>query len=171
VLVVLAIAIVFAAALRAVDAPISVRLETAYVQPDVDVSTRGAGAGAEVAYRLSDQFSAVAGASESVLWVAAPAGGGPGETRQLTMVSGGLEALFDATPVAPFVGLGVAGLLPRTAGYSIALRASLGADFRLARRMAIGLVVRSLTPLNAPGGPTSVAGTEVAFRLTWIPTR
>jgi hypothetical protein len=168
---VLAIALVFAAALRPGDAPISVRLETAYVQPDVDVSTRGAGAGASVAYHLSDQFSAVAGASESVLWVAAPPGGGARETRQLTMVSGGLEALFDATPVAPFLEVCLAGLLPRTAGYSIAVRTTLGADWRLARSAAIGLAVRSLTPLNAPGGITSVAGTEIAFRLTWIPTR
>jgi hypothetical protein len=168
---VLAIALVFAAALRPGDAPISVRLETAYVQPDVDVSTRGAGAGASIAYHLTDQFSAVAGASESILWVAAPAGGGPRETRHLTMVSGGLEALFDATPVAPFLEVCLAGLMPRTAGYSVAVRTALGADWRLARGIAIGLVVRSLTPLNAPGGITSVAGTEAAFRLTWIPTR
>lgn len=167
----LAIALFVAAALRPGDAPISVRLETAYVQPDVDSSTRGAGVGASVAYHLTDQFSAVASGSESLLWLAPPAGGGPRATRQLTTVAGGLEALFDATPVAPFIEVCLAGLLPRTAGYSLAVRTTLGADWRLARPLAIGLAVRTFTPLNAPGGLTSVAGTEVAFRLTWIPAR
>ena len=77
------------AALRPGDAPVSVRLETAYVQPDIDASARGAGAGASIAVHLNDQFSAVAGASESLLWVPS-ASGGPRETRQLTMPSLGV---------------------------------------------------------------------------------
>ena len=166
----LAIALLLSAALRPGDAPVSVRLETAYVQPDIDASARGAGAGASIAVHLNDQFSAVAGASESLLWVPS-ASGGPRETRQLTMPSLGVEALFDATPVAPFVELSLVGLVPRTAGYSIAARPALGADWRLARLLAIGLAVRTLIPFDAPGGFASVAGTEVAFRLTWIPGR
>ena len=165
-----AIALLLSAALRPGDAPVSVRLETAYVQPDVDASTRGAGAGASVAYRLNDQFSAVAGASESLLWVPPPSGG-PRETRHLTMAFLGLEALIDATPIEPYLELCLVRLVPRTAGYSVAARTAIGADWRLARLIAIGLAVRSFTPLNAPGGITSVAGTEVAFRLTWIPGR
>ena len=164
----LAIALFLAAALRPGDAAVSVRLETAYVQPDVDASTRGAGAGASVAYRLTDQFSAIVGASESLLWVASPAGGSR-EVRHLTMAAAGIEALFDAIPVAPFIELCLVRLFPRTAGYSIAARAALGADWRLARLLAIGVAIRTLTPLNAPGGLTSVAGAEVAFRVTWIP--
>lgn len=166
----LAIALLLSAALRPGDAPVSVRLETAYVQPDIDASARGAGAGASIAVHLNDQFSAVAGASESLLWVP-PAGGGPREARHLTMPSLGIEALFDATPVAPFVDLSLVGLVPRTAGYSIAARAGVGADWRLARLLAIGLSVRTLIPFDAPGGFASVAGAEVAFRVTWIPGR
>ncbi|HWE24042.1 MAG TPA: hypothetical protein VG496_08890 [Myxococcales bacterium] len=164
----LAIALLFSAALRPGDGPVSVRLETAYVQPDIDASARGAGAGFSVAYRFTDQLSAVGGASESLLSVAPPAGG-PRETHHLTMPSLGLEALFDATPIAPFIELCLVGLLPRTADYSLAARAALGADWRLARLFAIGLAVRTLAALDAPGGLGSIAGTEVAFRLTWIP--
>jgi hypothetical protein len=167
---VLAIVLLFSAALRPGDAPVSVRVETAYLQPDIDASTRGAGAGASLAYRLTDQFSALVGASESLLWVPPPSGG-PRETRHLTMAFLGLEALIDATPIEPYLEVCLVRLFPRTSGYSIAARAGIGADWRLARLMAIGLAVRTLTPLNAPGGITSVAGTEVAFRLTWIPGR
>ena len=163
----LLVALLLATPLRPGDAAVSVRLEAGYVQPDRDSTNQGGGAGLSLAYHLTDQLSAVAGASASLLW-AVPAGGGPRQARRLTMASAGLEALFDATPVAPFLELCVVRLLPESAaGYSLATRTSLGADWRFAPRFAAGLVVRTLTPLDSAGGVTALGGTEVAFRFTW----
>jgi hypothetical protein len=164
---VLLVALLFATPLRPGDAAVSVRLEAAYVQPDDDSSGRGGGAGVSLSYHLTDQLSAVAGVSESLLWSRPPAGG-PREVRGLTTVSAGLEALFDATPVAPFLELCLVRLLPESAaGYSLATRTSLGVDWRFAAPFAIGLVARTLTPLDGPGGVTALGGTEVALRFTW----
>lgn len=163
----LVLALLVAAPLRPGDAAISVRMETMYVQPDIDASGRGGGAGASLAYHLTDQLSAVVGASESLLSL--PAAGDQRQTQHLTMVVAGLEALFDATPIAPFFELCLVRLVPRTAGYSVAARTALGADWRFTRPLALGLAVRVLTPLNSrPDAPVS-AGAEVAVRLTWIP--
>jgi hypothetical protein len=164
---VLVLALLFAAPLRAGDAPVSLRIETIYLQPDIDASTRGGGAGASLAYRLTDQLSAIAGASESLLWL--PVAGAQRESQHLTMLAAGLEGLLDATPIAPFLEASIVRLIPRTVGYSVALRTALGADWRFAPPVALGLAVRVLTPLDRTPDATVTAGAEVAVRLTWIP--
>ncbi len=164
----LLVALLLAAPLRPGAPPLALRLETAYVDPG-DSTARGAGAGISAAYRLTDQLSVVAGASRSQLWLLPPEGG-PRRSRPLSMVSAGLEALLDATPIAPFLELCVVRLLPEgAAGYSFATRTALGADWRLAPAFAVGLVVRTLTPLDSTGGVTALGGTEIAARFTWVP--
>jgi hypothetical protein len=165
---VLVLALLLAAPLRPGDAAFSVRLETAYLQPDVDASRRGGGAGVSLGYRLTDQLSVVGGASASLLW-SPPDAGGTRQRHRLTMASAGLEALLDTTPIAPFLELCVVRLLPESAaGYSLATRTSLGADWLFSAAFALGLVVRTLTPLDSPGGVTAF-GTEIALRFTWTP--
>jgi len=165
---VLVLALLLAAPLRPGDAALSVRVETAYVQPDGDSSARGGGAGVSLGYRLTDQLSAVAGASRSLLWVL-PAAGGPRQSQPLTMASAGVEALLDATPIAPFLEFCVVRLLPESAaGYSLATRTSVGADWRISAPFAVGLAVRTLTPLDG-SGVSALGGLEIALRFTWLP--
>jgi hypothetical protein len=79
-----------------------------------------------------------------------------------------LSALLDITPVAPFVEISVLQLLPRhVAPYSLAGRAALGADWRVAPAYAVGLVVRTVTPLEGPDAFSAVGGAEVAARFVW----
>ena len=63
----LVLALLLAAPLRFGEAALSMRLETAYLQPDGDATKRGAGAGLSLGYRLTDQLSVVGGASASLL--------------------------------------------------------------------------------------------------------
>ena len=162
-------ALLLAAPLLPGDGRTLVRLETSYLQPQGDTSSRGGGAGFSLGYRLTDQVSAVGGASASLLW-STPADGGPRERHRLTMVSAGLEALLDATPIAPFLDLCLVRLFPESAtGYSLATRVSLGADWRFAVPFALGLAVRTLTPLDNSSAVTGLGGTEVALRFTWLP--
>jgi hypothetical protein len=166
---VLVLALLLAAPLRPGDAALSVRLETAYVQPGDAATRRGGGAGLAVGYRLTDQLSAVGGASASLLW-SAPDAVGTRQRQHLAMLSAGLEALLDATPVAPFLELCVVRLLPESAaGYSLATRTSVGADWLFSAPFALGIAVRTLTPLDAPGGVDALGGIEVALRFTWTP--
>jgi hypothetical protein len=165
---VLLVALLLAAPLRPGAPALALRLETAYVDPG-DSSARGGGAGISAGYRLTDQLSVVAGASRSRLWLLPP-GGGPRQSRSLSMISAGLEALLDATPIAPFLELCMVRLMPEhAAGYSLAVRTALGADWRLAPAFAVGLAVRTLSPLDGIGGLTAVGGTEIAARFTWMP--
>jgi hypothetical protein len=164
---VLVLALLLAAPLPPGEARMSVRLETAYLQPEGDASSRGGGAGLSIGYRLTDQLSAVGGASASLLW-SLPADGGPRQRQRLTMISAGLEALLDSTPIAPFLELCLVWLLPESAaGYSLATRTSLGADWRIAAPFALGLAARTLTPLDS-GGVSSL-GVEIALRFVWTP--
>jgi len=166
---VLVLALLLAAPLRFGEAALFMRLETAYLQPDGDATKRGAGAGLSLGYRLTDQLSVVGGASASLLW-SAPGAGGARQTQRLTMASAGLEALLDATPVAPFLELCIVRLLPESAaGYSLATRTSVGADWLFSAPFALGLAVRTLTPLDGAGGVTALGGTEIALRFTWTP--
>jgi hypothetical protein len=162
-------ALLLAAPLLPGEGRVLVRLETSYLQPQGDATSRGGGAGFSLGYRLTDQLSAVGGASASLLW-STPPDGGPRERHRLTMISAGLEALLDATPIAPFVDLCMVRLLPESAArYSLATRVSLGADWRFASSFALGLAVRTLTPLDNSAAVTGLGGTEVALRLTWLP--
>jgi len=159
-----------AAPLRSGSPALSLRVETAYVEPgDGSSSSRGAGAGVGAAWRLTDQLSVVGGTSQSLLSVR-QLPGGPRVARGLTMISAGLEAMLDATPIAPFLQLCFVQLLPQTAaGYSLATRTALGADWRIAPAFALGLSVRTLTPLDSPSGVTPLGGTEIAARFVWVP--
>jgi len=158
-----------AAPLRPGSPALSLRLETAFVRPGDDSNSRGASAGLGAAWRLTDQLSVVGGASQSLLSVQ-QVPGGPRVSRGLTMMSAGLEALLDATPIAPFLELCVVQLLPQSAaGYSLATRTALGADWRIAPAFALGLSVRTLTPLDSPNGVTPLSGTEIAARFVWVP--
>ena|GEM_PF-1102889 len=164
-------ALLLAAPLLPGEERVSLRLKTSYLQPQGDATSRGGGAGLSLGYRLTDQVFLVAGGSASLLW-ATPAEGGPRERHRLTMVSAGLEALLDATPVAPFLDLCLVRLLPQSAaGYSVATRVSLGADWWFAAPFALGLAVRTLTPLDNANAVTGVGGIEIALRFTWLPQR
>jgi hypothetical protein len=166
---VLVLALLLAAPLRPGDAALSVQVETAYLQPGGNSSSRGGGAGLSLGYRLTDQLSATAGGSASLLW-SLPAAGGPRQAQPLTMVFGGLQAQLDATPIAPFLELCMVQLLPESAaGYSLAARTALGADWLFAERFALGLAVRTLTPLDRPGSVSALGGIEIALRFIWTP--
>jgi hypothetical protein len=151
--------------------PLSFRLETAYLQPTSDDAVRGVGAGLGAGYRLTDQISVVASASRNNVWTrnGQPAGA-PRVSRPLSLLSAGALAILDATPVAPFLEATLAQLTPGdVAGYSVAARIALGADWSFVRSWAVGLAVRSLFPLDKPGGVNSLGGLEIATRLIWTP--
>ena len=56
----------------------------------------------------------------------------------------------------------------RTAGYSLAVRTGLGADWRVTPAFAIGLSVRTLTPLDGTA-TTAAAGAELVLRMVLTP--
>jgi hypothetical protein len=152
--------------------PLSFRLETGYLQPTSDDAVRGVGAGFGAGYRLTDQISVVASASRNNVWTRnGQPEGAPRVSRPLSLFSAGAAAVLDATPVAPFLEATLAQLTPGdVAGYSIAARIALGADWAFVRSWAVGLAVRTLFPLDAPGGGfNSVGGIEIAARLIWTP--
>jgi hypothetical protein len=147
--------------------PLSLRIETGYLQPVNSDEARGGGVGAGAAYRFTDQLAAIASASQNFVWVR-PLTGRARARHALTAVALGASALLDDTPVAPFLELSVVQLIPRSAaGYSYAARTGLGADWRLAPAYAVGLAVRTLTPLDGPDALTAATGIEVAARLVW----
>jgi hypothetical protein len=151
--------------------PVSVRFEAAYLHSAGGDVARGGGIGLGAAFRLSDQISVVAGASQNVVWLRDPlTPAAPRASRSLTLLSAGLFALLDATPVAPFLELTlVRAGQEDVAGYTFAARTALGADFRFLPAWALGLAVRTQSPLDSPGGVTALGGTEVAARLVWTP--
>ncbi|MFL5414317.1 MAG: hypothetical protein ACJ79D_23345 [Myxococcales bacterium] len=152
--------------------PLSFRLETAYLQPTSDDEVRGVGAGLGAGYRVTDQISVVGAASRGTVWTrnGQPAGA-PRVSRPVSLFAAGAQAVLDATPIAPFLEATLAQLTPGDiAGYSVAARIALGADWAFVRSWAVGLAVRSLFPLDAPGGGfNSVGGVEIAARLIWTP--
>jgi len=151
--------------------PLSLRFETSYLQPTNDAVARGLGAGLGAGYRLTDQVSLVASAAQNVVWTqnGQPAGA-PRSSRSLSMVSLGAQAVLDATPIAPFLEASLVDLAPKTvAGYALAARVGLGADWGFLPAWALGIAVRSFSPLDAPGGATALGGAEIAARLVWTP--
>jgi hypothetical protein len=151
--------------------PFSLRFESSYLQPTNDAVARGLGAGLGASYRLTDQISVVASASQNVVWTqnGQPAGA-PRASRSLAMFAAGALAVLDATPVAPFLEATLVELAPHdVAGYSIAARFGIGADWSFLPAWALGLAVRSFSPLDTPGGITALGGAEVAARLVWTP--
>ena len=151
-----------AASLRPGLPALSLRLEGIFGQPTGLLGVRGGG-GIGVGYRLSDQLAIIADAAQR----AGPGGG----IRSLAF---GIQATLDATPVSPYIEVAVVDLAPqKTLGYSLATRTGLGADYRLARSWAVGLVVRSLFALDARsdrlGNLVTTGGTEAALRIVFIP--
>jgi hypothetical protein len=153
------------------SSPFSIRLETSYLQPANDAVARGVGAGLGASYRLTDQISVIASASQNVVWTqnGQPAGASRA-SRSLAMFSAGAQAVLDATPIAPFLEATLVDLAPHdVAGYSIAARFGFGADWAFLPAWALGLAVRSFSPFDRPGGVTALGGAEIATRLVWTP--
>jgi len=151
--------------------PLSLRFEASYLQPTNDAVARGLGAGFGAGFRLTDQVSLVASAAQNVVWTqnGQPAGA-PRSSRALSMFSLGGQAVLDATPIAPFLEATLVDFAPKTvAGYSLAARVGLGADWAFLPAWALGLAVRSFSPLDSPGGATALGGAEIAARLVWTP--
>jgi hypothetical protein len=138
---------------------LGVELEAQYGQPG-DQRSRGFGLGLGVAWRMTDQLSALGAVTELVTRA------GPVSTLGF-----GLRALLDATPLAPFLELEVVALGPgEITGYHLATRLGAGADWRVTPALALGLAVRTLTPVD----PTALsaapsAGIEIALRLIVTP--
>jgi hypothetical protein len=143
------------------EPPVWLALEGLYAQPGPD-PTRGAGLGARLGYRLTDQVSTAVGFSTLF------SRGGP-----VTALAAGFEAVLDITPVAPFLELSLLRVdPPGRAGFSLAQRSGFGADLRLTRAMAIGAVVRYVTALDADvplGLGTGLTGLEFGLRFVFVP--
>lgn len=151
----LLLALPAAAASLKEDTPrFQLRLEVLGGEPTSLLGPR-AGLGAGAAFLLTDQLSLFADGQSR------PAPGGGIHSLAL-----GLSATLDITPVEPYIEVAVAALTNRTAlGYSLAARTGAGADLRVARALAVGVVVRTYTPFE---GDTAVAGFEAALRLSFI---
>lgn len=146
-----------AAPLRAGTPWFSAAFEGGYTETD-GARTRGVSTGLMLAWRFSDQLSATA------LGGFAATGAGP-----FTSLGIGLQALLDSTPVAPFLDVQVVLLGPASAaGYDLALRTGVGADWRLAPAFALGLAVRTLAPMA--GSASAPVGAEIVLRAVLTPT-
>jgi hypothetical protein len=151
--------------------PLSFRFEASYLQPTTDTVARGLGGGFGASYRLTDQIAVVASASQNVVWIqnGQPTGASR-SSRSLSLFSAGAQAVLDATPIAPFLEATLVDLAPRAvAGWSIAARVGFGADWAFLPAWALGLAVRSFSPLDSPGGMSALGGAEIAARLVWTP--
>ena len=138
---------------------LTLELEGQAAQPGGDRS-RGFGLGLALAWRLTDQLS-VTGAVTELVSRAGP----------VSTLGFGLRALLDSTPIAPFLEIQVVQLGPMaTTGYQLATRIGGGADVRFSQAFAIGLAVRTLTPVDPSTLSTSpAAGLEVALRAVITP--
>lgn len=151
-----------AASLRPGTPALSLRLEGIFGQPTGLLGVRGGG-GIGLGYRLGDQLALIADAAQR----AGPGGG-------IGSLALGIEATLDSTPISPYIEVAMTDLTPqKSLGYSLATRTGLGADYRLARSWAVGLVVRSLFALDARsdrlGNLVTTGGTEAALRIIFIP--
>ncbi len=145
-----------AAPLAKDDPQLSLRLEGVFGQPTTLLGARG-GAGVGAGWRLTDQVWVVGDVSRR----AAPGGG-------IGSVALGLQAVLDATPIAPCLELTIVQMTNRRAlGYSLATRTGVGADWAFSRTAALGLIVRTYTPFD--GNDATLAGLEAAVRLVFTP--
>jgi hypothetical protein len=136
----------------------AVRLEGLFGQPTTNLGARGGG-GFGLSYRITDQLWISGDAAQN----AAPRGG-------LTAVAAGLVGVLDMTPIAPFVELSIVTVGPRdTAGYTVAARTGFGADWQVARKLLVGLVVRQSFAVDPVVDGASPGGTQAAFRLVFLP--
>jgi hypothetical protein len=144
-----------AASLKADVPRLQLRLEALGGQPTSLLGTR-AGLGLGAAFRLTDQVSVFADGQTRP----APGGG-------IHSLAVGLSGTLDITPVEPYIEVAVVTLTNRAAlGYSLAARTGAGADLRVARAIALGVVARTYAPFN---GDTALAGFEAALRLSFTP--
>ena len=145
------------AAASAAPPRLQVALEALFLQP-AGSATRGFGGGVQLAYRLTDRLSLAADAGELV-----------SRAGSFHSFAGGLRAVLDATPVAPFVGLSLAPLGPRpVAGMGAAARFSVGAEWNVAALFSLGLELRALTPLGEGSSASPWSG-GVALRMVFLP--
>ena len=151
-------ALLLAAPLPAGTPHLSLKLEGLFGQPTTLLGARG-GAGAGVAWRMTDQISLMADLAQR-----AARGGGIGS------VAVGLQATLDATPIAPYLELAIVQFTNREAlGYSLATRTGAGADWQITPSLALGLVVRTYTAFDPEGQNDTLAGLEAALRLVFTP--
>ena len=150
----------FGAPLKPSQPPVWVAVEGIFGQPGADLS-RGGGGGLRLGYRITDQIS-VAGGFSTLL----------AHGKPVTMAAAGLEATLDSTPIAPFLELSIlrADPVSRT-DFTLAQRTGFGADYLVGRGVAIGAVVRYVTPLDSGGNLAAapVAGLEIGLRLVFTP--
>ena len=149
-----------AASQKPLQPPLWIAVEGLFAQPGADLS-RGAGGGLRLGYRITDQISAAGGFATLL------AHGSP-----VTLFALGLEATLDSTPIAPFLELSILRADPvgRT-DFTLAQRTGFGADYSLRRGVAIGAVVRYVTPLDSGGtlAASSITGLEFGLRLVLTP--
>ena len=139
-------------------AQLQIRLEGLFGQPTNLLGVRGGG-GVGAGFRMTDQLWLIGDAAQR----AAPGGG-------IGSLAFGLQATLDALPVTPYLELAIVQLSNRTAlGYSLATRTGAGVDWAFARGLALGLVVRTYTPLDPVDGSSTLAGLEAALRLVITP--
>ena len=133
---------------------LTLRVEGIFGQPTTLLGARG-GAGFGAGWRLTDQLSVIADASQRAL----PGGGS-------TSVAAGLQATLDITPIAPCLELAMVEFTNSKAlGYSLAMRTGAGADWQLSRWLALGLMVRTYAAFDAEDG--TLTGLEAALRLVF----
>jgi hypothetical protein len=133
---------------------LGLRVEGLFGQPTTRMGARGGGA-LGVAWKLTDLLSAIGDAG------ARPApGGGIGS------LAFGLQAILDATPIAPWLEVAIVDMSNRRAlGYTVATRTGIGADWMFSRTVGIGVAVRTYTALDPEKDYPTVAGVEGAIRL------
>ena len=140
------------------DPRLQVRVEGLFGQPTNALPVRG-GAGLGVGWRLTDQFWIVGDIGQR----AAPNGG-------IGSIAAGLQATFDMTPISPFFELAVIRMTNQeVTGFSLATRTGLGADWAFRKNLAVGIVVRTYTPIDPSANSTTLAGLEAAIRLVFTP--
>jgi hypothetical protein len=151
-------ALLLAAPLRAGTPLVNLRLEGIFGQPTTLLGARG-GVGLGGGFRLTDQVSLIADVAQR-----AARGGGIGSAAV------GLQAMLDATPVAPYLELAVVQFTNRAVlGYSLATRTAAGADWQMTPAWALGLVVRTYAAFDPEGSNDTLAGLEAALRLVFTP--
>jgi hypothetical protein len=129
------------------------------VSQPFDLRSRGAGVGAAVGYRLTDQISVTADAARLF------ARGG-----QFSTFAAGLQAVLDSTPISPYLALSLVKLAPAAiTGTGFAARTAIGAQVRLTRSLSLGLEARAFTPLSDRSGSAPASGGELALRVVLFP--
>ena len=137
---------------------LQLRAEGLFGQPTTELGARG-GLGVGVGWRMTDQLWLVADMAQR----AAPGGG-------IGSFAAGLQATLDMTPISPYFELTMVDLTNHEVlGYSLATRTGLGADWAFRKDMAIGVVVRTYTPIDPAANNPTLAGVEAAFRFVFTP--